>query len=160
MKKLLATTIILGSLLIPSAARAALPLAQVYIVAGSEINMVSRESKVPVSVQNNYDRPVKIRVHAQSINNAVSVTKFVSLTIPANSRKDALVPISVLASGKFNVKVWLTTFTDIRIGHTVYLKLTANPDVEQVIVFGFGSLIVILIGLGVFRMVRRRGAKQ
>ena len=159
MKKLLAVSLILGTILFPISAQAALPPAQVYIVTGSAINMVSRESKVPVSVQNNYDRPVKVRVHAQSANNALNVTKFVSITIPANSRKDALIPISVLAGGKFNVKVWLTTFTDIRIGNSVNLKLTANPDVEQVILIGFGALVIALIGLGAFRMLRRGKAR-
>lgn len=155
MKKFSAVLLALIAVLTPIAAEAALPPAQVFIVTGSEINMVSRESKVPVSVQNNYDRPVRIRVHAQSVNNAVTVSKFVSLTIPANSRKDALVPISVLTGGKFSVKVWLTTFTDIRIGNTVNLKLTVNPDVELAILISFAGLVIALIGLGSFRMLRR-----
>lgn len=159
MRKLVAALLLFPGMLFPVSAEAALPPAQVYIVAGSPITMVSRETKVPVSVQNNYDRPIKVRVHAQSVNNALSVGKYVSITIPANSRKDALLPISVLTGGKFNVKVWLTTFTDIRIGSSVYLKLTANPDVEQVIMIGFGAFILVLIGLGVFRMLRRGKAR-
>jgi len=138
-----------------SAAQATLPPAQVFIVAGSNINMVSRESKVPVSVQNNYDRAVRIRVHARATNAQVNVQDFVSLTVPANSRKDALIPISVISNGVFQVKVWVTTFTDIRIGKTTEIKLTANPDIELYILFGFGALIIVLVGLGASRMVRR-----
>jgi len=138
-----------------SAAQATLPPAQVFIVAGSNINMVSRESKVPVSVQNNYDRAVRIRVHARATNAQVNVQDFVSLTVPANSRKDALIPISVISNGVFQVKVWVTTFTDIRIGKTTEIKLTANPDIELYILFSFGALIIVLVGLGASRMVRR-----
>jgi hypothetical protein len=138
-----------------SAAQATLPPAQVFIVAGSNINMVSRESKVPVSVQNNYDRAVRIRVHARATNAQVNVQDFVSLTVPANSRKDALIPISVISNGVFQVKVWVTTFTDIRIGKTTEIKLTANPDIELYILFGFGALIIVLVALGASRMVRR-----
>lgn len=38
--------------------------------------MVSRESKVPISVQNNYDRPIKVRVHAKTTNPALNVQEY------------------------------------------------------------------------------------
>jgi hypothetical protein len=137
-------------------ANAALPQAQVFIVPGSDINMVSRDSKVPVSVQNNYDRPIRIRVHAQTTNASLNVQSYVSLTVPANSRKDALVPVTAISSGSFVVKVWVTTFTNLRLGDTTEIKLTANPDIELYLLFGFVGLILILLALGVIRMRRRR----
>jgi hypothetical protein len=136
-------------------ANASLPQAQVYVVKGSNINMVSRDTKVPVSIQNNYDRAVRIRVHARSIDPAVTVRDYVSLTIPANSRKDALLPVAVISSGKFTLKVWVTTFTDLRISNTTDLTITANPDIELYILFGFGIFIAVLVGLGAYRMFRR-----
>ena len=142
-------------LAIATPVEAALPPAQVFVVSGSDINIVSRESKIPVSVQNNYDRQVRIRVHTSSPDPAVNAVNYVSLTIPANSRKDALIPISVLSGGEYKLKVWLTTFTDIRIGQTVSMKLTVNPDIEVMIIVIFGSIIAILLGLGVLRMTRR-----
>ena len=142
-------------LAIATPVEAALPPAQVFVVSGSDINIVSRESKIPVSVQNNYDRQVRIRVHTSSPDPAVNAVKYVSLTIPANSRKDALIPISILSGGEYKLKVWLTTFTDIRIGQTVSMKLTVKPDIEVMIIVIFGSIIAILLGLGVLRMTRR-----
>lgn len=142
-------------LAIATPVEAALPPAQVFVVSGSDINIVSRESKIPVSVQNNYDRQVRIRVHTSSPDPAVNAVKYVSLTIPANSRKDALIPISILSGGEYKLKVWLTTFTDIRIGQTVSMKLTVNPDIEVMIIVIFGTIIAILLGLGVLRMTRR-----
>jgi hypothetical protein len=94
-------------------------------------------------------------VHARSTNAQVNVQDYVSLTVPANSRKDALIPISVISNGDFQVKVWVTTFTDIRIGKTIDLKLTANPDIELYILVGFGTLILVLVGLGASRMIKR-----
>jgi hypothetical protein len=85
---------------------AALPPAQVFVVSGSNINIVSRESKIPVSIQNNYDRQVRIRVHASAPDPAVTVAEYVSITIPANSRKDALIPISILSGGEYKLNVW------------------------------------------------------
>lgn len=139
-----------------SSAHATLPQAQVFIVPGSDINMVSRESKVPVSVQNNYDRPIRIRVHALTTNASLNVQEYVSLTVPANSRKDALVPVTAIASGVFTMKVWVTTFTNLRLGTTTQIKLTANPDVELYLLYGFAGLILILLALGVTRMRRRK----
>ncbi len=135
--------------------QAALPPAQVFVVTGSNINIVSRESKVPVSIQNNYDRQVRIRVHASAPDPAVTVADYVSLTIPANSRKDALIPVSFLSGGEYELDVWVTTFTDIRVGKTVAMKLTVNPDIEVMIIVAFGSLIILLIVLGAIRMSRR-----
>jgi hypothetical protein len=142
-------------LTIATPGNAALPPAQVFVVSGSDINIVSRESKIPVSVQNNYDRQVKVRVHTSSPDPAVSSEKYVTVTIPANSRKDALIPISILSGGEYKLNVWLTTFTDIRIGQTVSMKLTVNPDIEVVIIVVFGAIIAIVVGLGVLRMTRR-----
>ena len=157
MKKLI-LTITLSALLASgvNTAQAALPPAQVFIVHGSDINMVSRESKVPVSVQNNYDRPVRIRVHAQATNSSLNVQEYVSLTVPANSRKDALVPVTAISSGSYTLRVWVTTFTDLRLGETNEIKLTANPDIELYLLFGFGGLIVILLALGIMRMRKRK----
>jgi hypothetical protein len=144
---------VLNSLVTP--VEAALPPAQVYVVAGSNINIVSRESKIPVSIQNNYDRQVRVRVHAKAVDPAVTVEKYVAITIPANSRKDALLPISILSGGEYKLNVWVTTFTDLRLGETVSINLTVNPDIEIVIIVGFGSLIGLLVILGSIRMFRR-----
>jgi hypothetical protein len=152
-KSLLAFAFVVFGVATPS--EAALPPAQVFVVSGSDINIVSRESKVPVSIQNNYDRQVKIRVHASAPDPAVTVAEYVSITIPANSRKDALVPISILSGGEYKLKVWLTTFNDIRVGETVSMNLTVNPDIEVMIIVAFGSLIAVLIVLGAIRMSKR-----
>ncbi len=152
-KALVAVTLVCFGVVTP--VQAALPPAQVFVVTGSNINIVSRESKVPVSIQNNYDRQVRIRVHASAPDPAVTVEKYVSLTIPANSRKDALIPISILSGGEYELDVWVTTFTDIRIGETFAMKLTVNPDIEIMIIVLFGALIAVLIVLGAVRMSRR-----
>ena len=153
LKSLAVVVLVTLGLVTPS--QAALPPAQVFVVTGSNINIVSRESKVPVSIQNNYDRQVRIRVHASAPDPAVTVQEYVSLTIPANSRKDALIPISILSGGEYELNVWVTTFTDIRVGQNVSMKLTVNPDIEVMIIVAFGSLIAVLIVLGAIRMARR-----
>jgi len=66
-----------------------------------------------------------------------------------------LLPVAVISSGKFTLKVWVTTFTDLRISNTTDLTITANPDIELYILFGFGIFIAVLVGLGAYRMFRR-----
>jgi hypothetical protein len=155
MSKFVKALAVLVLLAVATPVQAALPPAQVFVVTGSNINIVSRESKVPVSIQNNYDRQVKIRVHASAPDPAVTVQNYVSLTIPANSRKDALIPISILSGGEYKLNVWVTTFNDIRVGETVEMNLTVNPDVEVFIIIVFGALIAVLLVLGAIRMKRR-----
>jgi hypothetical protein len=155
MSKFVKALAVLVLLAVATPVQAALPPAQVFVVTGSNINIVSRESKVPVSIQNNYDRQVKIRVHASAPDPAVTVQNYVSLTIPANSRKDALIPISILSGGDYKLNVWVTTFNDIRVGETVEMNLTVNPDVEVFVIIVFGALRAVLLVLGVIRMKRR-----
>jgi hypothetical protein len=66
-----------------------------------------------------------------------------------------LSPISILSGGDYKLNVWVTTFNDIRVGETVEMNLTVNPDVEVFVIIVFGALIAVLLVLGVIRMKRR-----
>ena len=129
-----------------------LPKPLIYIVAGSNVRMVSRESKVPVSVQNDYPVAMRVHIHARSINQSLVITKSVSLIVPAESRKDALVPVTATAAGKFVLEVWLTTFTDLPLGARTQINIDADPNFEIVLLVGFGALILMLVILGWRRM--------
>ena len=140
-----------------------LPKPLIFIVAGSNVRMVSRESKVPVSVQNNYAVAMRVHIHARSVNQSLVVTKSVSLIVPAESRKDALVPVTATSAGKFVLEVWLTTFTDLPLGTRTKINIDADPNFEVVLLVGFGALILLLVILGWRRMsslrkVRAAGA--
>jgi hypothetical protein len=65
----------------------------------------------------------------------------------------------VLSGGEYKLDVWVTTFNDIRVGKTVSMKLTVNPDIEIIIIVAFGTLIAVLIVLGAIRMSRRSKAE-
>jgi hypothetical protein len=54
----------------------------------------------------------------------------------------------------------VTTFNDIRVGETVQMNLTVNPDIEVFIIIVFGSLIAVLLALGVIRMKRRSNSGE
>ncbi len=139
-----------------------LPKPLIFIVAGSNVRMVSRESKVPVSVQNDYPVAMRVHIHARSINQSLVVTKSVSLIVPAESRKDALVPVTATAAGKFVLEVWLTTFTDLPLGTRTKINIDADPNFEILLLVGFGALILLLVVLGWRRMasLRKRRAVE
>ncbi len=135
---------------------AVLPKPLIFIVAGSNVRMVSRESKVPVSVQNDYAVAMRVHIHARSVNQSLVVTKSVSLIVPAESRKDALVPVTATAAGKFVLEVWLTTFTDLPLDTRTQINIDADPNLEIVLLLGFGALILVLVVLGWRRMSSMR----
>ena len=139
-----------------------LPKPLIFIVAGSNVRMVSRESKVPVSVQNDYPVAMRVHIHARSSNQSLVVTKSVSLIVPAESRKDALVPVTATAAGKFVLEVWLTTFTDLPLGTRTKINIDADPNFEILLLVGFGALILLLVVLGWRRMasLRKRRAVE
>ena len=106
---------------------------------------------------------MRVHIHARSVNQSLVVTKSVSLIVPAESRKDALVPVTATSAGKFVLEVWLTTFTDLPLGTRTKINIDADPNFEVVLLVGFGALILLLVILGWRRMsslrkVRAAGA--
>ena len=99
----------------------------VSIVKGSGINLVSRESSLPVAVTNTLAGEVQVIVNLKS-----SSAKLV-----------------VLVS-------WLTALSGRELGDRVPINLTVNPDIETAAIVLFLSFVAVLMSIGVIRTLRRR----
>lgn len=127
----------------------------VYVVRGSDINLVSRESKVPVRIQNDFDEDVRVHVHAQPNNSRLIVPDVVEIVVPANTEVTAQVPVKAIANGGVGLQVWLTTFSGIPLGRSVVITMEINADVESFLLIGLGTLVVLLGTIGVIRTKRK-----
>ncbi|MDE2386459.1 MAG: hypothetical protein KGL77_02025 [Actinomycetales bacterium] len=132
----------------------------VYILRGSNINLVSRESKVPVAIRNTFDSDVRVHVHVDPSNPRVIVPSSVEIVIPAGETVNAQVPVQAVAQGKVFLIVWLTTFSGIRLTKNSYVQMQVEPDIEITLLASFAGLVLALGVAGAIRTVRRRRKRQ
>ena len=117
--------------------------------------MVARSSSIPIQIQNDFASDVVVHVHVQPSNLRVSAARAVQVKIPGLTSVTAKVPIEAIANGDVDLKVWITTFSGYKIGKPVNLKMNVNADIESVMLMGFSAAVALLLGLGIFRTVRR-----
>lgn len=129
----------------------------VSIVKGSGINLVSRESSLPVAVTNTLTGEVQVIVNLQSSSAKLVVEdSTMQLVIPAGTTVNAQFPIKAIGSGNVVLVSWLTALSGRELGDRVLINLTVNPDIETAAIVLFLSFVAVLMSIGVIRTLRRR----
>ena len=129
----------------------------VSIVKGSGINLVSRESSLPVAVTNTLAGEVQVIVNLKSSSAKLVVEdSTMQLSIPAGTTVNAQFPIRAIGSGNVVLVSWLTALSGRELGLRVPINLTVNPDIETAAIVLFLSFVAVLIVIGVIRTLRRR----
>jgi len=137
-------------------AKEPLPGFDIRILSGSTIHLVSRSSKLPISIQNNYPVEIRVQVHVAANSLNALFPSVVEVTVPAKTTTVAQVPVTAIADGSVELKAWLTTFSGLSLGDPVDLNLTVNAEVEESIIGGFLVAVAALLTVGVIRTVRKR----
>ena len=133
----------------------------VYLLKGSSINLVSRQSKIPVAVKNTFSTDVRVHVHIAPSNTRVIVPSAVEVLVPAGETITAQVPVEAVASGKVFLIVRLTTFSGRPLTENTIIEMNVEPDVEGALIAGFAASVLVLGLVGGVRMARRaKKAKQ
>jgi len=138
--------LVLAILLIPNAAVAAEP----SIVPGSNINVVARDARIPVTVTNPTDQDIEVTVMAASNSFRLEIIENATLIIPARSSAVAELPIKAIANGPLEISVWLSVEGN-QIGDTVVVEVIVNYDIELFLLVSFGVAMFALIVIGVIR---------
>lgn len=129
---------------------------RIEIVRGSNINLVSTQSRVPIQIRNNYDTDVKVLIWARPSNARIAMPKAIAFTAPANTTSNATIPVEAIANGEVRLNVWLTSFSGVPIGHPTVLNMTVQRDIEGSILIGFFAVVGTLGFIGGRRMLKRR----
>jgi len=127
----------------------------VYLLKGSSINLVSRQSKIPVAVKNTFASDVRVHVHISPSNTRVIVPSAVEVLVPAGETVNAQVPVEAVASGKVFLIVRLTTFSGRPLTGEKIIEMNVEPDIEGALIAGFAASVLILGLVGGVRMARR-----
>ena len=138
--------LVLALLLIPNAAIAAEP----SIVPGSNINVVARDARIPVTVTNPTDQDIEVTVMAASNSFRLEIIENATLIVPARSSAVAELPIKAIANGPLEISVWLSVEGN-QIGDTVVVEVIVNYDIELFLLVSFGVAMFALIVIGVIR---------
>lgn len=129
----------------------------VRIIPGSTIHLVSKSSKLPISIQNNYPAEIRVQVHVAPSNLDALIPAVVEVTVPANTTYVAQVPVTAIADGEVTLRSWITTFSGLPLGEPVDLKLVINAEIENSAIAGFA---VVVLGLGVVGVFRTRAKRR
>ncbi len=150
MKRLLAIFLILQVLVSPATAATS----DVYIVPGSEINLVARDGRIPVTIKNDGPEPVTVVLHGTTTTFRLEVLGTTEVKVPAGSSQLAELPVRAIANGPVQLRVWLEE-DGVEIGESQMLSINVNYDVELFLLVSFGFLMFALIVVGIFRTARK-----
>jgi len=133
------------------------PNFDIRIVPGSTIHLVSKSSKLPISIRNDYSAEIRVQVHVAPANLRALVPAVIEVTVPANTTFTAQVPVTAIADGEVPLKAWLTTFSGLPLGGQVNINLNVNAEIEGSLISGF---VIIVAGLGVAGVLRTRAKRR
>lgn len=154
MKRLLALLLTMFALVSPAQAETS----ELYIVPGSEINLVARDGRIPVTIKNDSLETQTVTLNGASTTFRLEILSTTEVTIPAGSSQLAEIPVRAIANGPVELKVWLEQ-DGREIGKSELLQVNVNYDVELFLLVSFGFLMFAMIVVGIFRTVlkfRRR----
>lgn len=129
---------------------------RVHFVPGSNINLLSSESNIPVRIQNDYAEDVVVHMHAIATNGRLVIPAAIEVKIPGNTTITAKLPVKATGVGKVDLVVWLESFSGVRLNEQVFIKVNVNADAETNIIVGFTAIVSILGTLGLVRTLRKR----
>ena len=124
----------------------------VHVVPGSNINLVARDGRIPVTVQNPTSESVTVTVVGIATSFRLEFLEPQELVIPANTSAVAELPVRAIANGPVEVKVWVEQDGQ-RIGEEVTLAVRVNYDVELFLLVSLGVAMFGLIVVGIIRTV-------
>lgn len=147
MRRIFAALLILMALPAPAFAQDT-----VHIVPGSNINLVARDSRIPVTVQNPTSESVTVVVVGAATSFRLEFLEPQELTIPANTSAMAELPVRAIANGPVEVKVWIE-LNGKRIGEETTLAVRVNYDIELFLLVSIAVAMFGLIVVGIIRTV-------
>lgn len=122
------------------------------------ITMTSRRQKIPVTVANNLDQAVTVRVRLQPLNAArLTVTQpDPVVTIEPQHKYTVEIAVEATISGQFRAEAWLETVQDVPqpYGARVPVELNSTAYGAVALAITGGAFAVLLVAVGV-RLTRR-----
>lgn len=132
-------------------------LGAVSIPPSSTIQLISANTDLPIRVRNDLPWPVNVKLSVRPTDPRLDVKPLVETVVQANTTIIVKVPVSArVGSGEVDLRLGLHSPTGVLIQDDQTLRVAVRADWEAIGLTILGTLIVLLIGLGVVRTVLRR----
>ncbi|MDR1189778.1 MAG: DUF6049 family protein [Bifidobacteriaceae bacterium] len=139
---------------------AATAVPPVSVVAGSEVNLISEDGRVPVVIQNTSNEPVTgLVVDLQPRTNAIQANDPVRLDLVPGQSATARVPVHAVANGVFQVDVDLLDSAGNSVAEGASLTMRVRAEWENIGTGIAGGVLALVLALGVITTVRKRRAQ-
>ncbi|MDR1635278.1 MAG: DUF6049 family protein [Bifidobacteriaceae bacterium] len=139
---------------------AATAVPPVSVVAGSEVNLISEDGRVPVVVQNASNEPVTgLVVNLTPQTTAIQTDEPVSVDLEPGQSVTARVPVHAIANGVFRVQVDLLGPDGRPVAEAASLTMRVQAEWENLGTAIAGGVLALVLALGVFSTVRKRRAQ-
>lgn len=130
---------------------------RIDVVPASGYNVISDEVAVPITITNDLDTPITVRIEVTSDRPLVRIAEPMVVEVPARGQIDAAVDVEAIANGTVTLTTVLSTEDGRPLTEPIDVPLTVNPSWENwttlLIVIVMGLLVVV----GVAR-ARRTGS--
>jgi len=127
-------------------------------IKNTKFTVTSSKEELPITVVNDFDQVVKLKLSSRAMNGKVSVAQIEEIELAAKSKNQVLLPIEVFAAGDSRLLVQLTNLDNKPVGYPVYinLKLSVISPVATWITTAAAVLLIIAALVQSVRRVRRR----
>ncbi|GGL08509.1 hypothetical protein GCM10009769_28280 [Curtobacterium luteum] len=138
-------------------AKWAVTTGSVTIADSSSLTLLGDRSSLPISIRNESDFPVTVRLSVQPSNSALRVVRNdIEVKVQKDSSTRTTVPVQSVANGKVSLTMSLTTPTGQSISDPAVVELNVQAQWETVITAVAGIALVAIFGFGIFRSIRKR----
>ena len=132
-------------------------LEAVDIPPASTIQLLSANADLPFSVRNDLPWPVNINLSVKPSDPRLEVQSVTPWTIQPGTTTRVKVPVSArIGSGEVTLTLALSSPTGVPISEPETVRVSVRAEWEAIGLGVLGGLIVLLLGLGIIRTVRRR----
>lgn len=130
--------------------------ASVALIESSEIQLVGRESQLPVFVRNDTDRSVTVLVSLMPNTGRLEVGEAVVVRVEPHSMARAQVPVTAISNGLATVDVHAHTPDGVPLLSNTVLRVNVQAEWETVGIVVLAVGVGVLFVAGIVRTVRRR----
>lgn len=132
-------------------------LEAVDIPPASTIQLLSANADLPFTVRNDLPWPVTVNLAVSPSDPRLDVQAVTSATVLPGTTTRVKVPVSArVGSGEVNLRLTLFSPTGVQIGQSETVRVAVRAEWETIGLGVFGTIIVLLLGLGIIRTVRRK----
>ena len=127
-------------------------------IKNTKFTVTSSKEELPITVVNDFDQIVKLKLSSRAMNSKVSVAQIEEIELEGKSKKQVLLPIEVFAAGDSRLLVQLTNLENKPVGYPVNinLKLSVISPVTTWITTTAAVLLIVAALVQSVRRVRRR----